>query len=75
MLWIIFIFSDITRGKEVNPIQCVNEVDDDGFPTDFTYVVENCITTNVQVDGRISSLIVCHLIFGFKIYLRVVLNS
>ena len=48
--------SDITRGHELNPIQCVNAVDDEPTPTDFVYITENCFTSNIKVDRTITSL-------------------
>lgn len=48
--------SDITRGHEINPIQCVNAVDDAEEPTDFVYITENCFTSNIKVDRTITSL-------------------
>ncbi|KAL1138787.1 hypothetical protein AAG570_008849, partial [Ranatra chinensis] len=51
--------NDISRGYETNPIQCVNMIDDGGLPTDFTYISENCFTTNLNIDRRITSLTSC----------------
>lgn len=48
----------MSRGREDNPIQCVNPVDEEGVPTDYTYVTENCYTSDIMVDRKISSLIV-----------------
>lgn len=52
------IYSDITRGKEANPIQCVNSFDDEQPPTDYVYVTENCFTSPLHVDRTINSLLV-----------------
>ncbi|XP_008550725.1 histone-lysine N-methyltransferase EHMT2 isoform X2 [Microplitis demolitor] len=52
--------NDISRGKESNPIQCVNGFDSEDKPTDFLYVVENCFTSNINVDRTITSLQSCH---------------
>ena len=41
------LLNDITNGKEANPIQGVNDLDDENFPTNFTYVRRNCFTTSV----------------------------
>lgn len=49
-------FSDITRGKENNPIQCVNGFDDEQPPNDYVYVTENCFTSPLHVDRTINSL-------------------
>ncbi|XP_021933678.1 histone-lysine N-methyltransferase EHMT2 isoform X2 [Zootermopsis nevadensis] len=51
--------NDISRGQEQNPIQCVNVEDDEGEPTDFVYVSENCFTSNISVDRTITSLQSC----------------
>lgn len=51
--------NDLTRGKEANPIQCVNDLDDEGEPTDYVYVKQNCVTTSVPVDRNISTLQHC----------------
>ena len=40
--------TDISRGKEKVPVSCVNEVDDEVFPDDFTYITNpeesNCVS-------------------------------
>lgn len=51
--------NDITRGKETYPVQCVNGLDDAGVPTNYVYVRQNCVTTNVPIDRNISTLQVC----------------
>ncbi|XP_020288910.1 histone-lysine N-methyltransferase EHMT2 isoform X2 [Pseudomyrmex gracilis] len=51
--------NDISRGKETNPIQCVNGYDSEDKPTDFVYVTENCFTSNINVDRTITSLQSC----------------
>ncbi|XP_015108514.1 histone-lysine N-methyltransferase EHMT1 [Diachasma alloeum] len=51
--------NDISRGKETNPIQCVNGFDAEDKPTDFIYVTENCFTSNIHVDRTITSLQSC----------------
>jgi len=53
------LLNDITNGKEVNPIQGVNDLDDENFPTNFTYVRRNCFTTSVPIDRNISTLQHC----------------
>ncbi|XP_023217380.1 uncharacterized protein LOC111619796 [Centruroides sculpturatus] len=50
---------DISRGKELNPIQCVNGIDGEPAPTDFLYVTENCETSPIHVDRTITSLQSC----------------
>ncbi|KAG8225218.1 hypothetical protein J437_LFUL012693 [Ladona fulva] len=58
--------NDISRGREVNPVQCVNEVDDpnseegaQGPPRDFTYISENCVTSDIRINRSIASLHSC----------------
>ncbi|XP_066586764.1 histone-lysine N-methyltransferase EHMT1 isoform X2 [Prorops nasuta] len=51
--------NDISRGKEMNPIQCVNGFDSEDKPTDFIYVTENCFTSHINVDRTITSLQSC----------------
>ena len=36
--------NDITHGKESNPIQCVNDLDEANEPDDYTYVKHNIET-------------------------------
>lgn len=48
--------SDVSKGKENNPIQIVNGIDDEGVPSDFLYVVENCFTSDIHVNKKITSL-------------------
>ncbi|XP_022237150.1 histone-lysine N-methyltransferase EHMT2-like [Limulus polyphemus] len=50
---------DITRGKERNPIQCVNGLDTEGELEDFLYIVENCETSPINIDRTITSLQSC----------------
>ncbi|XP_001604667.2 histone-lysine N-methyltransferase EHMT2 isoform X1 [Nasonia vitripennis] len=51
--------NDISRGKESNPVQCVNGFDSEDKPTDFVYVTESCFTSKVNVDRTITSLQSC----------------
>ncbi|XP_043464292.1 histone-lysine N-methyltransferase EHMT2 isoform X2 [Leptopilina heterotoma] len=51
--------NDISRGKETNPVQCVNGLDSEDKPTDFLYVTENCFTSNINIDRTITSLQSC----------------
>ncbi|KAK7873213.1 hypothetical protein R5R35_011296 [Gryllus longicercus] len=51
--------NDISRGKETNPIQCVNNEDSEGEPRDYMYVSENCFTSNIFVSRTITSLQAC----------------
>lgn len=50
---------DISRGKELNPIDCVNDVDDEPAPIDFLYLLENCETVPISIDRTITSLQSC----------------
>ncbi len=48
--------NDITKGKESNPIQAVNMVDDAGEPDGYIYVSKNCVTNPIPLDANISKL-------------------
>ncbi|XP_062617302.1 uncharacterized protein LOC134279010 isoform X1 [Saccostrea cucullata] len=50
---------DVSRGRENIPIAVINGVDDDPVPTDFQYITENVETTNLNINGTISSLQSC----------------
>lgn len=52
----IFISSDITKGKESSPIQCVNGFDDEQPPEDYIYITENCFTSPLHVQQTINTL-------------------
>lgn len=51
--------TDISRGKEDDPIQVVNGVDDEPAPSDFYYVLESCETTDIHVDTNVTYLQSC----------------
>ncbi|XP_058802686.1 histone-lysine N-methyltransferase EHMT2 [Phymastichus coffea] len=51
--------NDISRGKETNPVQCVNGFDLEDKPTDFVYVTESCFTSRINIDRTITSLQSC----------------
>jgi len=53
------LFNDITKGKESNPIQCVNGFDDDSPPGDFLYITDNCFTSPLHIERTINSLQFC----------------
>ena len=53
--------NDITNGKETFPIQCVNDLDDEGVPTNYVYVTHNCVTSNIPIDRSIATLQVSFL--------------
>ncbi|GAB6027120.1 Histone-lysine N-methyltransferase ehmt1, variant 2 [Chamberlinius hualienensis] len=55
----IIVSYDISKGKEQNPIQCVNGVDNETTPTDFLYIKENCETSPISLDRLITSLQSC----------------
>lgn len=48
--------SDIAQGYENVPIPCVNAVDDEGCPSDYKYVSENCETSAMNIDRNITHL-------------------
>ena len=48
--------NDLTRGKETNPIQLVNDLDDAQEPHDYVYVKQNVMTKQVPIDRNISTL-------------------
>jgi euchromatic histone-lysine N-methyltransferase len=50
---------DISIGKESNPIPVVNDVDEENYPKDFVYVIENVETTPMNVNRCITSLQYC----------------
>lgn len=54
--FVSFFSSDITRGKEPSPIQCVNGFDDEAPPDDYVYITENCFTSPLHVERTINSL-------------------
>nr|CAD7460688.1 unnamed protein product [Timema tahoe] len=56
--------NDISHGKEVNPIQCINWEDDEGEPTDYVYVSTNCFTSYISIDQTITSLQSCRCTDG-----------
>lgn len=50
------ISSDVAQGYENVPIPCVNAVDDEGCPSDYKYVSENCETSAMNIDRNITHL-------------------
>uniref|UniRef100_A0A7N8Y088 Euchromatic histone-lysine N-methyltransferase 2 n=1 Tax=Mastacembelus armatus TaxID=205130 RepID=A0A7N8Y088_9TELE len=56
------ICSDIAQGYENVPIPCVNAVDDEGCPSDYKYVSENCETSAMNIDRNITHLQHCSCI-------------
>lgn len=57
---ICYTFSDISRGKELNPVQCINAIDDEPKPTDFVYITDNCVTSDINLDRKITTLSCCN---------------
>ncbi|KAM9384369.1 histone-lysine N-methyltransferase EHMT2 isoform 2-T2 [Pholidichthys leucotaenia] len=53
------ICSDIAQGYENIPIPCVNGVDDEGCPSDYKYVSENCETSAMNIDRNFTHLQHC----------------
>lgn len=53
------IHNDISKGKERNPIQCVNAVDDEEAPFDYYYVLANCETSQINFDRTTTTLMSC----------------
>ncbi|KAJ3609352.1 hypothetical protein NHX12_023875 [Muraenolepis orangiensis] len=51
--------SDVAQGYENLPIPCVNAVDEDGCPSDYKYVSENCETSAMNIDRNITHLQHC----------------
>uniref|UniRef100_A0A671WLN6 Euchromatic histone-lysine N-methyltransferase 2 n=1 Tax=Sparus aurata TaxID=8175 RepID=A0A671WLN6_SPAAU len=51
--------SDVAQGYENVPIPCVNAVDDEGCPSDYKYVSENCETSAMNIDRNITHLQHC----------------
>ncbi|KAB0789966.1 hypothetical protein PPYR_15746 [Photinus pyralis] len=59
----IILCNDITRGREKNPIQCVNKVDNEPKPSDFVYVSSNCITSDdIVIDRKVNTMHFCNCI-------------
>ena len=56
------ICNDLTRGKEANPIQCVDDLDDDNEPEGYVYVKANVVTSaSIPMDRNISTLQVFYI--------------
>uniref|UniRef100_A0AAR2IGJ7 Euchromatic histone-lysine N-methyltransferase 2 n=1 Tax=Pygocentrus nattereri TaxID=42514 RepID=A0AAR2IGJ7_PYGNA len=49
----------ISQGYENIPIPCVNGVDDEGCPSDYKYIAENCETSAMNIDRNITHLQHC----------------
>uniref|UniRef100_A0A673LXD6 Histone-lysine N-methyltransferase EHMT2-like n=1 Tax=Sinocyclocheilus rhinocerous TaxID=307959 RepID=A0A673LXD6_9TELE len=53
------ICSDVAQGYENVPIPCVNGVDEEGCPSDYKYIAENCETSTMNIDRNITHLQHC----------------
>ncbi|RVE40083.1 hypothetical protein evm_015267 [Chilo suppressalis] len=53
------VYSDISNGLEEYPVPCVNEVDDEPLPTDFTYVTSHLLPEPVAIDDSIATMKGC----------------
>ncbi|CAK1599333.1 unnamed protein product [Parnassius mnemosyne] len=51
--------NDISNGRELYPVSCVNEIDDTPLPDDFTYVTRHVTPSPVPVDTSLSTLQGC----------------
>ncbi|GBP08239.1 Delta-aminolevulinic acid dehydratase [Eumeta japonica] len=47
--------SDVSNGREMYPIPCINEVDEEPAPADFTYVTRHVIPHRLYIDDTIST--------------------
>uniref|UniRef100_A0A673LSP1 Histone-lysine N-methyltransferase EHMT2-like n=1 Tax=Sinocyclocheilus rhinocerous TaxID=307959 RepID=A0A673LSP1_9TELE len=50
---------DVAQGYENVPIPCVNGVDEEGCPSDYKYIAENCETSTMNIDRNITHLQHC----------------
>lgn len=48
--------SDVALGQESVPIPCVNAVDGEPYPDDYKYILENCVTSPMNIDRNITHL-------------------
>lgn len=51
-----FLYSDIALGQERVPLPCVNAVDGEPYPDDYKYILENCVTSPMNIDRNITHL-------------------
>ncbi|XP_077352953.1 histone-lysine N-methyltransferase EHMT1 isoform X2 [Festucalex cinctus] len=51
--------SDIALGQEKVPLPCVNAVDSEPYPDDYKYILENCVTSPMNIDRNITHLQYC----------------
>ncbi|XP_034840842.1 histone-lysine N-methyltransferase EHMT2 isoform X1 [Maniola hyperantus] len=51
--------SDISNGRELYPVPCVNEVDDATLPEDFVYVSQHVSHTHIPLDDTVDTMQGC----------------
>ncbi|KAJ0180895.1 hypothetical protein K1T71_002980 [Dendrolimus kikuchii] len=51
--------SDISRGRELYPVPCINEVDDEPLPEDFTYITSHVMPQLLSIDSTIPNMQGC----------------
>ncbi|XP_023019599.2 histone-lysine N-methyltransferase EHMT2 [Leptinotarsa decemlineata] len=52
--------NDISKGREMNPIQCVNTFDDESEPKNFVYITKSHISTDgYNIDDKLSLMQSC----------------
>ncbi|XP_030853851.1 histone-lysine N-methyltransferase EHMT2 isoform X2 [Strongylocentrotus purpuratus] len=56
----VILSRDIAHGLENIPIPVVNSVNNDGVPTDFLYVKNNCETSRLNIDRNIKHMQGCN---------------
>ncbi|XP_057675316.1 histone-lysine N-methyltransferase EHMT1 isoform X2 [Corythoichthys intestinalis] len=54
-----YLHSDIALGQERIPLPCVNAVDSEPYPEDYKYILENCVTSPMNIDKNITHLQYC----------------
>ncbi|CAG9783325.1 unnamed protein product [Diatraea saccharalis] len=53
---------DISKGLEEWPVRCVNEVDDEPLPSDFTYVTRHVMPEPINIDNTIATMKGCECV-------------
>ncbi|XP_066245089.1 histone-lysine N-methyltransferase EHMT1 isoform X1 [Euwallacea similis] len=52
--------NDISRGREVNPVQCWNGIDSEEEPRSYDYIKKSCVSSdNVRINTKITNLQYC----------------
>ncbi|XP_077592922.1 histone-lysine N-methyltransferase EHMT1-like isoform X1 [Stigmatopora nigra] len=54
-----YLHSDIALGQERISLPCVNAVDSEPYPDDYKYILENCVTSPMNIDKNITHLQYC----------------